>query len=163
MISYVCLHLLQFSFFQRRKGVTLLLSRNPLSRDSTQRIICVKFHVLADWMFFCSSLEFGRHINKSFIVNHLCASYFNGKRNKNQEYFYQVQQGMYLSERKWADFVVVGSRTPDIYIERVPFDSQWWENIKRRLKFFYEQYILPELAYPKIKYGLPRNHFTRSE
>ena len=35
-------------FFQRRKGVTLLLSRNPLSRDSTQRIICVKFHVLVD-------------------------------------------------------------------------------------------------------------------
>lgn len=83
--------------------------------------------------------------------------------NQNHKYFYQVQQGMYLSERKWADFVVVGSRTPDIYIERVPFDSQWWENIKRRLKFFYEQYILPELAYPKIKYGLPRNDFTRSE
>ena len=61
--------------------VTLLLSRNPLSRDSTQRIICVKFHVLADQMFFCNSLEFGRHFIKSLIVNYLCASYFNGKRN----------------------------------------------------------------------------------
>ena len=33
-------------------NVTLLLSRNLLSRDSTQRIICVKFHVLADLLFF---------------------------------------------------------------------------------------------------------------
>lgn len=80
--------------------------------------------------------------------------------NRNHKYFYQIQQGMYLSGRKWADFVIAGSCSPGIYIERVPFDSNFWCNTKAKLKIFYEEFIIPELAYPKIKYGLPRNNFT---
>ena len=94
--------LVTVQFFQRRKGVRLLLSRNPLSRDSTQRIICVRFHVLADWMFFCNSLEFGRHIIKSLIVNYLCASYFNGKRNSHYIHFaYMLNYIVYLLHPQW--------------------------------------------------------------
>ena len=61
--------------------VTLLLSRNPLSRNSTQRIICVKFHVLADLMIFVVRGSLVDTLLKSLIVNYLCASYSNGKHN----------------------------------------------------------------------------------
>ena len=81
--------------------------------------------------------------------------------NRNHKYFYQIQQGMYLSDRNWTDFVVAGSRSLGMHIERVTFDSHWWDRIKDKLKDFYDKYILIELAYPKIKYGLPRNDELR--
>mgnify|MGYP000524299259 FL=1 len=83
--------------------------------------------------------------------------------NRNHKYFYQIQQGMYLSDRNWTDFVVAGSRSLGMHIERVTFDSYWWDRIKDKLKDFYEKYILIELAYPKIKYGLPRNDKLRPD
>ncbi|RUA05520.1 MAG: hypothetical protein DSY43_04465 [Gammaproteobacteria bacterium] len=83
--------------------------------------------------------------------------------NRKHKYFYQVQQGMYLTETKWTDFVVLGSQSPGIFVERLCHDPLWWENIKIKLGAFYHNYILPEIAYPKIKYGQPRIHFPRSQ
>jgi hypothetical protein len=82
--------------------------------------------------------------------------------NKSNKYYYQIQQGMYLTETNWTDFVVAGSQTSEIYVERVSHDTVWWENIMKKLKLFFENHILPELAYPMIKYGLPRIDFLRN-
>ena len=60
----------------------VIMSCNLLSRGSTQRIICVKFNVLADLMFFAVCWSLVDTLLKSLIVNYLCASYFNGKRNR---------------------------------------------------------------------------------
>ena len=64
---------------------------------------------------------------------------------------------MYLTETKWTDFVVEGSQTSSMYIERVcHHDIVWWAVIKKKIKLFFHNHILQELAYPRIKYGLPR-------
>ena len=82
----------------------------------------------------------------------------NGKLmlNRNHQYFYQIQQAMYVTERKWTDFVVMGSDCEELYIERVQFDNKWWGQIKTKLETFFDAHICPELAYPRVKFGLRR-------
>jgi hypothetical protein len=76
--------------------------------------------------------------------------------NRNHQYFYQIQQAMYVSKRKWTDFVVMGSGSDELYVERVTFDDTWWHVIKCKLEKFFDAHICPELAYPRVKFGLPR-------
>lgn len=38
--------------------------------------------------------------------------------NRNHKYFCQIQQGIYLSDWNWTDFVVAGLRSPGMLIER---------------------------------------------
>lgn len=45
--------------------------------------------------------------------------------NRKHKYFFQIQQGMYLTGAQWTDFVVAGSQTADLYIERICFDKLW--------------------------------------
>lgn len=78
------------------------------------------------------------------------------KVNVNHQYYYQMQQTMYVTEHKWIDFVVKGSGTQDLYIERIKFDSIWWNRVKNKLSDCFTHYICPELAYPRLKYGPSR-------
>lgn len=80
--------------------------------------------------------------------------------NRRHQYFYQIQQAMYVTERKWNDFVVKGSTYTELYIERVKFDNAWWDSVKEKLETFFDNHICPELAYPRIKFGLPRFDLT---
>lgn len=102
-------------------------------------------------------MDEGEHLSDSLIRKNICSrnnSILNLKQN--HKYFYQIQQGMYLTKTKWTDFVVGGSETSDVYIERVAFDSEWWASVKQKIELFFERYVLPEIAYPRIKYGLTR-------
>lgn len=56
--------------------------------------------------------------------------------NKRHQYFYQIQQALFVTTRMWVDFVVKGSTYEEIYIERVPFDSTWWLEVKQKLEHF---------------------------
>lgn len=103
-------------------------------------------------------------LEQALLRKQICARDGNGIHiNRSHKYFYQIQQGMYLTKRKWTDFVVAGSQATGLYIERVNFDKLWWENVKKKLTLFFERYIVPELAYPKIKFGLPRWEFPRQD
>ena len=76
--------------------------------------------------------------------------------NKSHQYFYQIQQALFVTTRMWVDFVVKGSTYEEIYIERVLLESTWWLEVKQKLEHFFDAHICPELAFPMIKYGLPR-------
>ena len=78
------------------------------------------------------------------------------KMNINHKYFYQIQQQMFVTKRSWTDFVVKGSTGDKLYIERVNFDSDFWGTVLPKLCNFFQQHILPELSYPRVRYGLPR-------
>lgn len=65
------------------------------------------------------------------------------KRKHN--YFYQVQ--MYCCSMKWCDFVVRTEK--DIHIERIHEDKKWWSEQMPKLKSFYFDALLPELASPR--------------
>ena len=77
------------------------MSRNLLSHHSTQRIICIKFHVLADLKFFVVRWSLVDTLFKSLIVNYLCASYSNGKHNT--EDMDEDDNGMSLGEEYELD------------------------------------------------------------
>ena len=79
------------------------------------------------------------------------------KLNNRHQYYYQIQQQLFVTEKNWTDFVVKGSMSESIYIERVMFDSNFWYfGVLPKLQSFFANHILPEIAYPSIKFGQPR-------
>ena len=72
---------------------------------------------------------------------------------RNHDYFYQVQGTLAITKRSWCDFVVW---TPTAFtVERISFDSKFWEAAKAKLIRFYKTAILPELALPRHTSGQP--------
>ena len=79
-----------------------------------------------------------------------------GNIKKSHQYCYQIQQQEFVVNRQWCDFVVRGSNE-EMYCKRVPYDPPLLH-----LEKFYDRYILTELAYPRLKYGLKRCDFNSS-
>ena len=69
--------------------------------------------------------EKGESLKDALLRKHICVKDEDQVHiNCNHKYYCQIQQGMYLTETKWADFVVQGSQTEHhIYIERVEHDT----------------------------------------
>ena len=63
---------------------------------------------------------------------------------------------MFVTNRQWTDFVVKGSLGNEVYMERVCFLADHWEEVLPKLSSFFDRHILPEVSYPRVKYGLPR-------
>ena len=82
--------------------------------------------------------------------------YSNGKFSlkTTHKYYYQVQGQLYITGRPWCDFVVW---TPSyISVERIWFDSILWSTkMYPRLREFYMNSLLPELASPRHPSGQP--------
>ena len=66
-------------------------------------------------------------------------------------YYYQVQATMFCTQRKWCDFVV--NTTKDLHIQRIRFNEQFWTQTIPKLKKFYFDALLPELACPRFHNG----------
>lgn len=74
------------------------------------------------------------------------------KRKHN--YFYQIQEQLSITNRKWCDLVVL-TKADELYIERIEVDRALWENFMvPKLKKFYFGCILPEIADSRITRGL---------
>ena len=58
-------------------------------------------------------------------------------------YFYQIQGQMGLTGAKWCDFMVYCDN--DYHIERIYFDTNFFDNMKQKLDTFYFTYFLPEV------------------
>ena len=61
---------------------------------------------------------------------------------------------MFVTTYHWGIFVVCG-QDGGIYVEKVLFDQEFWSPVLAKLNLFFDSVILPELAFPKVKYGLP--------
>lgn len=71
----------------------------------------------------------------------------------NNNYYYQVQGALAITGRNWCDFVVW---TPKgLSVQRISFDKQLWEEVKRKLEKFFDSALLPELAAPQHPNGRP--------
>ncbi len=80
--------------------------------------------------------------------------------NTSHQYYYQIQQQMYVTKRRWVDFVVKGSKSDEIYCKKVCFSEDFWNKVLPKLSLFFERWLLPEIAYPRVKFGLPKLDFT---
>lgn len=63
--------------------------------------------------------------------------------------------------KKKADLGLLDKKEPqtngnELYIERVNFNSEFWESVLPKLCNFFQQQVLPEMSYPRVKYGLAR-------
>ena len=71
--------------------------------------------------------------------------------NHSRPYYYQIQATMFCTKRSWCDFVV--RTTKDIHVERIQYDKTFWEGVLPKLRSFYFDAILPELACPHYPQG----------
>ena len=76
--------------------------------------------------------------------------------NVRHKYYFQTQQAMFVVERKWTDFVVMGTGCSTTFCERIHFSQEHWDTTFPKLESFFNYWIVPELAYPCVKYGLPK-------
>jgi len=97
------------------------------------------------------------NLNDSLLRKRICVK-TDGllELNTKHKYYYQVQQQMFVAERKWTDFVVQGTQSRDIFCQRVKFSTVFWKETLSKLNSFFDRWIVPELAYPRIKHGLPK-------
>ena len=66
---------------------------------------------------------------------------------KNHDYYYQIQGTLAITKRSWWDFVVWTSTA--FSVERISFESKFWEETKKKLIRFYKTAILSKLALPR--------------
>ena len=65
-------------------------------------------------------------------------------------YYYQVQGQLQILNRSWCDFYVWTPRLDDIVVERIDRDLSFWnDHMFKKLKRFYMNSMLPELARPR--------------
>ena len=62
------------------------------------------------------------------------------KLKRTHKYYPQVQGLMGVTGAKWCDFVVYTSK--GMSIERIPFDPQFWTELKGTLKMYYFKHFL---------------------
>ena len=72
--------------------------------------------------------------------------------NRSHQYYFQIHQQMFCYHKTWTDFVVKGGN--ELYKERVYFDKQFWNEQLPKVESFFDNILLSELAYPRVKYGL---------
>ena len=84
-----------------------------------------------------------------YEINQFCCSLINGRTllKQTHNYYYQIQGQLAITQLPWCDFV---AWTPHgISIERIERDiNLWQQNILPKLKVFYHEYLIPELADP---------------
>lgn len=75
--------------------------------------------------------------------------------NQNHAYYYQVQQQLLCSGYKYEDLVL--SDLKEIIILSIKQSSSFSKKSLPKLQNFYDQYLAPEIAYPRVALGLPRH------
>ena len=59
---------------------------------------------------------------------------------KNHKHFYQVKGQMALAKVPWCDFMIYTFK--NYSIQRIRFDSEFWDSVQANLTEFYFKYIL---------------------
>ena len=54
---------------------------------------------------------------------------------RDNPYYAQVQGQMGVTGTRWCDFIVYTRK--GLYVQRIPFDSQFWEQLKGELLLYY--------------------------
>lgn len=70
---------------------------------------------------------------------------------RGHDYYYQVQCQLYCDNKWWCDFVLRTEK--ELFVERISRDTQWWDKQLPRLREFYFEALLPELACPRYNKG----------
>jgi hypothetical protein len=70
-----------------------------------------------------------------------------------RSHYKQMQMGMAITGTKWCDYIVY-SRDRKVYIERIPFDSKFWNKLYPEIVEFWTTYVKPHLT---KNYPIPIN------
>ena len=70
---------------------------------------------------------------------------------RRHDYYYQVQCQLYCDDKQWCNFVVRTDK--ELHVERIWRDTDWWQQQLPKLKSFYFDSLLPELACPRYHKG----------
>jgi len=74
--------------------------------------------------------------------------------NQNHAYYYQVQQQLFCSGCRYEGLVL--SDLKEVIILSIKQSSSFLKKYPPKLQNFCDQYLAPELAYPRVALGIPR-------
>lgn len=60
-------------------------------------------------------------------------------------YYQQMQQAMFVLNKKWCDFIVYSTNDKQVFVQRIPFNSNYWVQTLPTLLNNYEIYVKPFL------------------
>ena len=73
------------------------------------------------------------------------------KLKQRHDYYYQVQCQLYCDNKDWCDFVVRTEK--ELHVERFYRNVEWWGEQIPKLRTFYFEALLPQLACPRHHKG----------
>ena len=76
---------------------------------------------------------------------------FRLKKRHNYYMYFQVQCQKYCCDADWCDFVLRTDK--ELHVECIQKDQDWWDQQLPKLKTFYFDALLPELAWPRFGKG----------
>ena len=85
--------------------------------------------------------------NKTYFI------YLDGNNNvrlkKNSSWFYQIQMQLGICKREWCDFIFYTQK--GYIVDRIEFDKELFDFIKRKCEHFFNLYVLPALKREALK------------
>ena len=73
------------------------------------------------------------------------------KLKENHPYYAQVQGQMAVTGARWCDFVVYTSK--GLYVQRIPFNPEFWEDLKQKLVSYYFNHFIKFAAANQLYQG----------
>ena len=78
--------------------------------------------------------------------------------NRNHKYYFQLYQQMFVTEYHWGVLIAQGT-DGGLFYEKVKFTEEFWSPILKKIEYFFDTFLVYELAYPRVQLGLERFAF----
>lgn len=105
----------------------------------------------------------GETLTDVLLKQHICLKVQHNKTviiqlNKSHKYYFQLYQQILVTEYHWGVLIAQG---PDggLFYEKVKFTEEFWSPILKKIEFFFDTFLVYELAYPRVHLGLERVAF----
>ncbi len=70
-------------------------------------------------------------------------------------HYSQIQQCLFVLGKSWCDYIIYCTTTSQVFVQRIPFNAEYWENHYKTIKETYGKYVKPHL---KLGYSITPNY-----
>ena len=78
--------------------------------------------------------------------------------NKDHKYYFQLYQQMFVKEYHWGVLIAQGT-DGGLFYEKVKFTEEFCSPTLKKIKLFFDTFLVYELVYPRVQLGLQQFAF----
>ena len=135
---------------------------HPFIGASPDGVVSCECHGVGLLEIKCPWTNRGCTIDQYSKMKDSCLAVIDGtiKLKTSHMYYYQVQCQMATANLTWCDFVK--KKKKNMHIERINFDSGFWEIMAYKCLVFYKEIIVPELFSRQLEQDMQLNYEVKS-